>query len=38
VYVNDEDLRFLGALDAALEEGDVVAILPALGGGSRCPG
>jgi MoaD family protein len=33
VYVNDEDVRFLGALDAKLEAGDVVAILPAVAGG-----
>jgi MoaD family protein len=33
VYVNDEDIRFLGALDAKLDEGDVVAILPAVAGG-----
>jgi MoaD family protein len=33
VYVNDEDVRFLGALDAKLDEGDVVAILPAVAGG-----
>ncbi len=35
VYVNDEDVRFLGALDAPLGEGDVVAILPAVAGGSN---
>ncbi len=34
VYVNDEDIRFLGALDAKLDSGDVVAILPAVAGGS----
>jgi molybdopterin synthase sulfur carrier subunit len=34
VYVNDEDVRFLGALDAKLSDGDVVAILPAVAGGS----
>ena len=34
VYVNDEDVRFLGALDAPLGEGDVVAILPAVAGGA----
>jgi sulfur-carrier protein len=34
VYVNDEDIRFLGALDAKLNDGDVVAILPAVAGGS----
>jgi MoaD family protein len=33
VYVNDEDIRFLGALDAKLNDGDVVAILPAVAGG-----
>jgi sulfur-carrier protein len=33
VYVNDEDVRFLGALDAKLSDGDVVAILPAVAGG-----
>jgi sulfur-carrier protein len=33
VYVNDEDVRFLGALDAKLDDGDVVAILPAVAGG-----
>ena len=33
VYVNDEDVRFLGALDAKLNDGDVVAILPAVAGG-----
>jgi molybdopterin synthase sulfur carrier subunit len=37
VYVNDEDVRFLGALDAKLDEGDVVAILPAVAGGSGGP-
>ncbi|HZD72637.1 MAG TPA: MoaD/ThiS family protein [Actinomycetota bacterium] len=35
VYVNDEDIRFLGALDAKLDDGDVVAILPAVAGGSK---
>jgi sulfur-carrier protein len=34
VYVNDEDVRFLGVLDAKLADGDVVAILPAVAGGS----
>jgi molybdopterin synthase sulfur carrier subunit len=35
VYVNDEDVRFLGALDAPVAAGDVVAILPAVAGGAR---
>ena len=33
VYVNDEDVRFLGALDAKLNDGDSVTILPAVAGG-----
>jgi molybdopterin synthase sulfur carrier subunit len=33
VYLNDEDIRFLGALDAEVGDGDVVAILPAVAGG-----
>lgn len=36
VYLNDEDVRFLDGLDAALTDGDVVTILPAVAGGS-CP-
>jgi sulfur-carrier protein len=35
VYINDEDVRFLGALDAKLSDGDTVTILPAVAGGSR---
>ena len=38
VYVNDEDVRFLGTLDAKLQTGDVVAILPAVAGGALGPG
>jgi molybdopterin synthase sulfur carrier subunit len=34
VYVNDEDVRFLGALDAKLNNGDSVTILPAVAGGA----
>lgn len=34
VYVNDEDVRFLGSLDAALKDGDNVTILPAVAGGA----
>jgi sulfur-carrier protein len=34
VYVNDEDVRFLGALDAKLNDGDNVTILPAVAGGA----
>lgn len=35
VYVNDEDVRFLGSLDVALKDGDAVTILPAVAGGSH---
>ena len=34
VYINDEDVRFLGALDAKLKDGDTVTILPAVAGGA----
>jgi sulfur-carrier protein len=34
IYVNDEDVRFLGALDAKLADGDTVTILPAVAGGA----
>jgi molybdopterin synthase sulfur carrier subunit len=33
LYVNGEDVRYLGALDARVKEGDTVAILPAVAGG-----
>ena len=33
VYVNDEDVRFLGALETAVADGDTVTILPAVAGG-----
>ena len=33
VYLNDEDVRFLGGAQTALSEGDEVSILPALAGG-----
>ena len=34
IYVNDEDVRFLGALDAKVADGDSVTILPAVAGGA----
>ncbi len=34
IYVNDEDIRFIGALDAKLADGDTVTILPAVAGGA----
>jgi molybdopterin synthase sulfur carrier subunit len=33
VYLNDEDVRFIGGLDAAVSDGDVVVVLPAVAGG-----
>ena len=33
IYVNDEDVRFIQALDTPLKDGDVVAILLAVAGG-----
>ena len=33
VYVNDEDVRFIGGLDAELADGDHVVVLPAVAGG-----
>lgn len=34
LYVNDEDVRFLGGIETPLEDGDEVAILPAVAGGA----
>ena len=34
VYLNDEDVRFLGGLDSEVSDGDQVTILPAVAGGS----
>jgi sulfur-carrier protein len=33
VYVNDEDVRFLGGLDTQVSDGDTVTVLPAVAGG-----
>ena len=33
VYVNDEDVRFIGGLGAELTDGDQVVVLPAVAGG-----
>ena len=33
VYVNDEDVRFLGGLKTDLKDGDSVTVLPAVAGG-----
>jgi sulfur-carrier protein len=35
IYINDEDVRFIGSLDAELSDGDQVVILPAVAGGAR---
>lgn len=35
VYLNDEDVRFLGGLGAPVSDGDTVTVLPAVAGGSR---
>jgi sulfur-carrier protein len=33
IYVNDDDVRYLSALDTPVKEGDEVSILPAVAGG-----
>lgn len=33
VYVNDEDVRYLGSLETELKDGDTVSLLPAVAGG-----
>ncbi|MEV0277186.1 MoaD/ThiS family protein [Streptomyces sp. NPDC050610] len=35
VYLNDEDVRFLGGITTELSDGDSVTILPAVAGGMR---
>lgn len=35
IYINDEDVRFIGSLEAELADGDQVVILPAVAGGAR---
>jgi sulfur-carrier protein len=34
VYLNDEDVRFIGGLSAPVSDGDTVTVLPAVAGGS----
>jgi sulfur-carrier protein len=34
VYVNDEDVRYLGSLETEVHPGDTVSILPAVAGGA----
>jgi sulfur-carrier protein len=33
VYLNDEDVRFLGGLTTPVKDGDTVTVLPAVAGG-----
>ncbi|HEY3975767.1 MAG TPA: MoaD/ThiS family protein [Streptosporangiaceae bacterium] len=34
VYLNDEDVRFLGGLGVPVHDGDTVTVLPAVAGGA----
>ena len=34
VYLNDEDVRYLGSLETPVNDGDTVSILPAVAGGA----
>jgi molybdopterin converting factor small subunit len=34
IYINDEDVRFIGGLDAPVADGDSITILPAVAGGA----
>ncbi|MEX2031343.1 MAG: MoaD/ThiS family protein, partial [Dehalococcoidia bacterium] len=33
IYLNDEDVRYLGGKDTPIKDGDAVSFLPALAGG-----
>lgn len=35
VYVEDEDIRYLDGLDSSVQEGDEIAIMPAVAGGAE---
>jgi len=35
LFVNDEDVRFLDGLESAVKDGDSLAIIPAVAGGSE---
>jgi len=35
IYINDEDIRFLGGEAYAFQEGDEVMLIPSIAGGSR---
>jgi molybdopterin converting factor small subunit len=34
VYVNDDDVRYLGGVDAAVADSDEITLLPAVAGGA----
>ena len=35
VYINDDDVRYLGGVDAPVADGDEVTLLPAVAGGAQ---
>jgi molybdopterin synthase sulfur carrier subunit len=35
VYVNDEDIRFLGGAQCAFRDGDEILLIPAIAGGAE---
>jgi molybdopterin synthase sulfur carrier subunit len=37
IYLNDEDIRYMGGVSLAVKQGDVLDILPALAGGALTP-
>lgn len=37
IYVNEEDIRFLGGLKYAFQDGDEVLLIPAIAGGCSLP-
>jgi molybdopterin converting factor small subunit len=38
VYLNDDDVRYLSALDTPVKESDEISILPAVAGGAVATG
>ena len=35
VYLNDEDIRYIGKESAAVQDGDTLSIVPSIAGGSH---
>ena len=35
VFLNDDDIRYLGRLDAKVTDGDTLTLMPAVAGGAR---